>query len=160
MFQMTPDTETLIDRALSEDLSIGDPTTDILIPPDMQGKASFVAKQEGILAGLDVALAVFQRFDNTLTAKSYIQDGERLRPDDLIATVSGRMNPLLKSERTALNFIRMLSGTATVTAEIRARSRWIRRTNCGYAQNDSRTAGAREVRRQGRRRLQPQAKSR
>ena len=54
MFQMTPDTETLIDRALSEDLSIGDPTTDILIPPDMQGKASFVAKQEGILAGLDV----------------------------------------------------------------------------------------------------------
>ena len=64
-----------------------------------------------------LALAVFQRFDNTLTAKSYIQDGERLRPDDLIATVSGRMNPLLKSERTALNFIRMLSGTATVTAE-------------------------------------------
>ena len=117
MFQMTPDTEVLIDRALSEDLSIGDPTTDILIPSDMQGKASFVAKQEGILAGLDVALAVFQRFDNTLTAKSYIQDGERLRSDDLIATVSGRMNPLLKAERTALNFIRMLSGIATETAE-------------------------------------------
>ena len=114
---MTPDTEVLIDRALSEDLSIGDPTTDILIPSDMQGKASFVAKQEGILAGLDVALAVFQRFDNTLTAKSYIQDGERLRSDDLIATVSGRMNPLLKAERTALNFIRMLSGIATETAE-------------------------------------------
>lgn len=116
MFQMTLETEALIDRALSEDLSIGDPTTDILIPPDMEGQASFVAKQAGVLAGLDVALAVFQRFDPSLAADAYIQDGERLEPGSIVATVSGRMNPLLKTERTALNFIRRLSGIATETS--------------------------------------------
>ena len=116
MFQMTLETEALIDRALSEDLSIGDPTTDILIPPDLNGHASFVAKEEGILAGLDVALAVFQRFDRSLEAEVFVQDGRRLAPGDAIATVSGKMNPMLKAERTALNFIRKMSGIATVTA--------------------------------------------
>ena len=116
MFQMTLETEALIDRALSEDLSIGDPTTDILIPADMEGQASFVAKQVGVLAGLDVALAVFQRFDPSLTVKAYVQDGDRLELGSIVATVSGRMNPMLKTERTALNFIRRLSGIATETA--------------------------------------------
>lgn len=116
MFQMTLQTEALIDRALSEDLSIGDPTTDILIPHDMQGSASFLSKENGILAGLDVALAVFQRFDRSLTAEAYIQDGQSLKTGDIIATISGRMNPLLKAERTALNFIRRMSGIASVTA--------------------------------------------
>ena len=116
MFQMTLETEALIDRALSEDLSIGDPTTDILIPPDLQGSASFVAKEQGVLAGLDVGVAVFQRFDRSLEAEVFIQDGESLQAGDLIATVSGRMNPLLKAERTALNFIRKMSGIATATS--------------------------------------------
>ena len=116
MFQMTLETEALIDRALLEDLSIGDPTTDILIPPDQQGSASFTAKEEGVLAGLDVALAVFKRFDPSLAAEVCIQDGKRLHPGDVVATVSGRLNPLLKAERTALNFIRKLSGIASETA--------------------------------------------
>ena len=116
MFQMTLETEALIDRALSEDLSIGDPTTDILIPPDLPGSASFVAKEKGVLAGLDVGVAVFQRFDRSLAAEVFIQDGEPLQVGDLIATVSGRMNPLLKAERTALNFIRKMSGIATATS--------------------------------------------
>ena len=116
MFQMTLETEALIDRALSEDLSIGDPTTDILIPPDLHGSASFVAKEKGVLAGLDVGVAVFQRFDRSLAAEVFIQDGEPLQVGDLIATVSGRMNPLLKAERTALNFIRKMSGIATATS--------------------------------------------
>ena len=116
MFQMTLETEALIDRALSEDLSIGDPTTDILIPPDMQGKASFVAKENGVLAGLDIALAVFQRFDRSFVVNTNVRDGECLSSGDLIATVNGKMNPLLKAERTSLNFIRRLSGIATETA--------------------------------------------
>lgn len=116
MFYMTPDTESLIDRALSEDLLIGDPTTDILIPADMQGRADFVAKEEGVLAGLDVALAVFRRVDASLEADVLIQDGAALKPNDLIATLSGRMNSILKAERTALNFIRRLSGIASETA--------------------------------------------
>ncbi len=116
MFQMTPDTEALIDRALSEDLSIGDPTTDILIPADMQGQAVFVAKEAGVLAGIDVALAVFKRADASLHTDVVIRDGAHIKPSDMIAAVKGRMNSILKAERTALNFIRRLSGIATETA--------------------------------------------
>ncbi len=117
MFQMTLETEALIDRALSEDLSIGDPTTDILIPTDMLGSASFTAKEDGVLAGLDVALAVFKRFDSSLDAEALVEDGSPLHSGETIATVRGRMNPMLKAERTALNFLRKMSGIATVTAE-------------------------------------------
>lgn len=116
MFHMTPDAEALIDRALSEDLSIGDPTTDILIPDDMRGQANFVAKEAGALAGVDVALAVCKRVDGSLAVDAFMRDGADLRPGDVIARVSGRMASILKAERTALNFIRRLSGIATVTA--------------------------------------------
>ena len=116
MFHMTPDAEALIDRALSEDLSIGDPTTDILIPDDMRGQADFVAKEAGALAGVDVALAVCKRVDGSLAVDAFMRDGAALKPGDVIARVSGRMASILKAERTALNFIRRLSGIATVTA--------------------------------------------
>lgn len=116
MFHMTPDAEALIDRALSEDLSIGDPTTDILIPDDMRGQADFVAKEAGALAGVDVALAVCKRVDGALAVEAFMLDGAALKPDDVVARVSGRMASILKAERTALNFIRRLSGIATLTA--------------------------------------------
>lgn len=116
MFHMTPDAEALIDRALSEDLSIGDPTTDILIPDDMRGQADFVAKEAGALAGVDVALAVCKRVDGALDVEAFMRDSAELAPGDVIARVSGRMASILKAERTALNFIRRLSGVATVTA--------------------------------------------
>lgn len=116
MFHMTPDAEVLIDRALYEDLSIGDPTTDILIPDDMRGQADFVAKEAGALAGVDVALAVCMRVDGSLAVDAFMLDGAELKPGDVIARVSGRMASILKAERTALNFIRRLSGIATLTA--------------------------------------------
>lgn len=116
MYQITPETESLIDRAIYEDLSIGDPTTDLLIPPDLQGKASFVSKVEGVLAGIDVGLAVFKRIDPSLETKVLMQDGSLLKPNDLIAEVSGSVASILKAERTALNFVRRLSGIATTTA--------------------------------------------
>lgn len=116
MFYMTPDAEALIDRALSEDLSIGDPTTDILIPDDMRGQADFVAKEAGALAGVDVALAVCKRVDGSLAVEAFMRDGAALKPGDVVARVSGRMASILKAERTALNFIRRLSGIATLTA--------------------------------------------
>lgn len=116
MFHMPPDAEALIDRALSEDLSIGDPTTDILIPDDMRGQADFVAKEAGALAGVDVALAVCKRVDGALDVEAFMRDSAELKPGDVIARVSGRMASILKAERTALNFIRRLSGIATLTA--------------------------------------------
>lgn len=117
MYLITPETESLIDRAIYEDLSIGDPTTDLLIPPDLQGAAAFVSKAEGMLAGIDVGLAVFKRVDPALETKVLLQDGALLRPNSLIAEVSGSVASILKAERTALNFVRRLSGIATATSE-------------------------------------------
>ena len=117
MFLMTPETESLIDRAIYEDLCIGDPTTDLLIPPDLQGRADFISKVDGVLAGIDVGLAVFKRVDPSLETEVILQDGALLKPNDLLAKVSGSVASILKAERTALNFVRRLSGISTATAE-------------------------------------------
>ena len=82
----------------------------------MLGQADFVAKEAGALAGVDVALAVCKRVDGALDVEAFMRDGAALKPGDVIARVSGRMASILKAERTALNFIRRLSGVATVTA--------------------------------------------
>ena len=113
---ITPETEALIDRALSEDLLAGDPTTEILIPPGMTGRAAFVAREEGVLAGLDVALAVFRRVDPSIRTEVLVGDGARIRAGDAIGEVEGPLASILTAERTALNFLRRLSGVATETA--------------------------------------------
>lgn len=116
LINIPPDAEAIIDRAIAEDLLIGDPTTDILIPPDMRGSVEFVAKEAGVLAGVAVAVAVFARIDPSITADIRVQDGSPLNPNDRIAAVSGSMQSILKAERTALNFVRRLSGIASETA--------------------------------------------
>ena len=115
MFYITPEIESLIDRALTEDLSIGDPTCDALIPPELQASAVVVAKSEGVLAGVDVALAVFRRVDPALDACARLPDGSPLRPGDVIAAVSGSAAAIMMAERTALNFVQRMSGIATAT---------------------------------------------
>ncbi len=115
MTLITPEIESLIDLALMEDLSIGDPTSDALIPPELMGKAVLIAKAEGVLAGVEVALAVFKRVDPSLSVHANIQDGSPLHPRDVIATVQGSASSILKAERTALNFLQRLSGIATET---------------------------------------------
>ena len=116
MFYLTPDTESLIDRALTEDLSLGDPTTEVLIPPESTGSADLVAKEEGVLAGLDVGLAVFKRVDATLETAKALEDGAGLEAGVTVASVRGSVSSILMAERTALNFVRRLSGVATETA--------------------------------------------
>ena len=115
MTLITPEIESLIDLALMEDLSIGDPTSDALIPPELTGKAVLIAKAEGVLAGVEVALAVFKRVDPSLSVHANIQDGSPLHPRGVIATVQGSASSILKAERTALNFLQRLSGIATET---------------------------------------------
>ena len=115
MTQITPEIESLIDLALMEDLSIGDPTSDALIPPELTSRAVLIAKAEGILAGIEVALAVFKRVDPALSVHADIQDGSPLQPQDVIATVQGSASSILRAERTALNFLQRLSGIATET---------------------------------------------
>ena len=116
MLRIGPEAEALIDRALMEDLSIGDPTTEVLIPDDLEGRAVIVAKATGVLAGLDVALAVFNRLDPSLVTERLLQDGARIAPTDAIANIAGPVSSVLKAERTALNFLQRMSGIATEAA--------------------------------------------
>lgn len=123
--KITPDVEQLIDQALAEDLGAGDATTDALIPSEQQGMAAVVPRAAGVLAGIDVAAAVFRRVDPGLELRVLLEDGARLAPQDpgtglegdLIAEVSGSIASVLKAERTALNFVQHLSGVATATRE-------------------------------------------
>ena len=113
--QITRDIRDLIDRPLAEDLSIGDPTTDILVPPDLESTAVLLAKEEGILAGLDVGLEAFRRFDDRVSITALLEDGAPIRPGDHLGTIQGRVASLLKAERTAVNFMQHMSGIATQT---------------------------------------------
>ena len=113
--QITREIRDLIDRTLAEDLSIGDPTTDILVPPDLESTAVLLAKEEGILAGLDVGLEAFRRFDGRVSITALLEDGAPIRPGDHLGTIQGRVASLLKAERTAVNFMQHMSGIATQT---------------------------------------------
>jgi nicotinate-nucleotide pyrophosphorylase (carboxylating) len=108
---------TIIDLALVEDVGKGDITSELLIPTQLQAKATFIAKDEGVLVGIDIARLVFIRIDPTVTFKVIIKDGSRLKKGDIIATVTGNARSILKAERTALNFLQRLSGIATQTAK-------------------------------------------
>ena len=108
--------DNIIDLALAEDTSFGDITSEVLIPPNLIGKASMLIKEEGVLAGGEVAGRIFQRVDPSLEVAVLIQDGTRVNPGDMTAVISGRLIGILKAERTALNFLQRLSGTASLTA--------------------------------------------
>jgi len=107
--------EEIADRALVEDLGGGDITTEALIPIDQQGIASIMAKEEGILAGIDIAKKVFQRVDPALKVAILIADGSQIKPGSIIAKVEGNVASILKAERVALNFLQRLSGIASET---------------------------------------------
>lgn len=116
MLPITSDIIELIDKALSEDLATQDPTTAALVPPGQLGEAVILAKAEGILAGADVALAVFTRLDPSLETETFVEDGSQLSDGDHIAAVRGHVDGILRAERTALNFIQRMSGIATETS--------------------------------------------
>ncbi len=107
----------LSDLALAEDLGHGDVTTEILIQPDLKGKASILIQEKGILAGIEIVRKVFHRVDPSLKTEVLLKDGAAVKPGDIAATVSGTVASILKTERIALNFLQRLSGIATQTAE-------------------------------------------
>ena len=92
----------LIKTALREDINYIDITTDLMIPEDARGQARFIAKENGVLCGLDVALRVFELLDGSFKAEVYKKDGDMVNPGDLIAEMTGKIRGLLKGERTAL----------------------------------------------------------
>ena len=103
----------LIKTALREDINYIDVTTDLMIPEDARGQARFIAKENGVLCGLDVALRVFELLDGSFKADVYKKDGDMVNPGDLIAEMTGKIRGLLKGERTALNLLQHMSGIAT-----------------------------------------------
>lgn len=105
----------LIDLALEEDLPAGDITTEAIVPPDLSANAVFLAKEDGVLAGIEVAAKVFQKVDSAISFKKIKDDGQEFKKGEILAEVKGRAASLLKAERTALNFLQRLSGIATLT---------------------------------------------
>lgn len=105
----------LISMALREDVGDGDHSTLACIPPDAVNSAKIVAKADGILCGIEVALHVFALVDNTLDVAVLKHDGERVQKGDVVLTVSGHAGSILTAERTVLNFMQRMSGIATET---------------------------------------------
>ena len=111
--------EPLVRAALVEDLGrAGDITTDAVVPADARAETALVARQPGVLAGLDVALTAFRLIDPQITAAVERRDGAALAPGDVIASISGPARGILTAERVALNFLCHLSGVASATARI------------------------------------------
>lgn len=108
--------ETIVERALAEDLGRGDVTSDLLVPPAVQATAIFHARHDGVIAGIDVAACVYRLVDPALQFEAQIADGTPVAPGQPIASVSGSAHSLLRGERVALNFMQRLSGVASLTA--------------------------------------------
>jgi nicotinate-nucleotide pyrophosphorylase (carboxylating) len=113
--QFPPEVYELIDASITEDQTFNDPTTQALVPPEIQGTGFLRAKAHGVLAGVDVAMEVFRRIDATLEARALLADGSALAPGDDIASVSGSASGILRAERIALNFLQRMSGIASDT---------------------------------------------
>jgi len=108
----------IVRMALTEDLGDGDHTSLATVPNDVIGEAILLAKEEGILAGVEVVQEVFKQFDPNIVIDVYINDGTKIKPGDRVMLVKGRSRSLLSAERTALNFIQRMSGIATFTNKI------------------------------------------
>ncbi len=105
----------LIDLAFAEDIGDGDHTTLCCIPADAMGRSHLLIKEEGILAGIEVAKKVFFHFDPELKVEVLIQDGTHVKPGDIAMVVSGKIQSLLQTERLMLNIMQRMSGIATNT---------------------------------------------
>jgi len=111
--------EPLVRMALLEDLGrAGDLTTDAIVPAQARAEAALVARQPGVVAGLDLAALAFRLVDPTVTIRIERPDGTRLVPGDCLATIEGPARGMLTAERVALNFLGHLSGVATATATL------------------------------------------
>ncbi len=105
----------LIKNAIKEDINYIDVATDYLLSEDEVSEAVFIAKADGVLCGIDVAMRVFQLLDDSFSCTVYKKDGDEIKKGDLIAELKGKTVRLLKGERTALNLIQHMSGIATLT---------------------------------------------
>lgn len=106
-----------VKRALAEDIGDADVTTEAIVPADATLNGNIVAKQQGVVAGLDVARATFLMLDDRVIFEPKVKEGAQVSRGDLLARVSGPARALLIGERTALNFLGRMSGIATLTSQ-------------------------------------------
>jgi len=106
-----------IRRALAEDIGSGDVTTDTIVPPDASLRGRIVAKQKGVIAGLDVAESVWLMLDERVSFTKKTTDGASVENRTIVAEVAGPARALLTGERVALNFLGRMSGIATLTRQ-------------------------------------------
>lgn len=109
--------EQLIERALEEDVGTGDITTLTTISEDAVGHGKYIAKEDGVLCGIDLARRVYEKLDGKIEFTAYKKDGDEVVRGDIIAEVHGPAISLLTGERVGLNLMQRLSGTATKTRE-------------------------------------------
>ena len=115
MYSVNELEDRLIDLAFAEDIGDGDHTTLCCIPEDAMGKSHLLIKEDGILAGVEVAKRVFARFDPTMQVEVLINDGTRVKKGDIAMIVTGKVRSLLQTERLMLNIMQRMSGIATMT---------------------------------------------
>ena len=119
--------DTIIREALHEDIGDGDHTSLATIPAEAQGKAKLLVKEDGIVAGVELAQRIFTIYDPTLEVEVFIQDGSSIKKGDVVLTVAGSSQSILATERLMLNFMQRMSGIAT---KARFLADKISHTNC------------------------------
>lgn len=108
----------IIDRALQEDIGEGDHSTLSCVPENATGKAELIIKEDGILAGVELALMIFHRFDPALEIQVFLKDGQQVKKGEIAFVVKGSSRSILSTERLVLNFMQRMSGIATQTNKI------------------------------------------
>ncbi len=111
----------LLNLAFAEDVGDGDHTTLSTIPAEATGRQHLLVKEEGIIAGIEIAKKVFEKFDSSLKITQYINDGAHVKPGDIAFVVEGPVRSLLQTERVMLNIMQRMSGIATMTARYQER---------------------------------------
>ena len=115
---LNDDMKSFIAYSLKEDLGSGDVTSESSVPEDLVEKGFILAKESGVIAGINVEKEVFHQIDSNLTCQTFVKDGTRVKSGDVVIELHGLARSILSGERLALNFMQRMSGIATRTAEI------------------------------------------
>lgn len=137
--------EKLIELAFAEDIGDGDHTTLCCIPEDAMGKSHLLVKEDGIIAGIEIAKKVFDKFDPTMKMEVFIEDGTPVKKGDIAFEVTGKIRSLLQTERLMLNIMQRMSGIATMTHKYVER---VADTNCHILDTRKTTPGLRMIEKQ------------
>ncbi len=135
----------ILRRALEEDIGTGDVTTLATIEPGTQASAELVAKEDFVLAGIDVAQRVFQLLSADIAFENLISDGQPVKRGEVLAWIKGDAAVLLQGERVALNLLQRMCGVATLTAAFAKEVEGTRAVDCRYPENHAGAAGPGKV---------------